>query len=269
MLLLLFSLQCYCNKTSLVSFSQFKITSSNTVRTSSTTSPKKVASRAKLFHIEKMKYYDIVQNSEQKLDCTTTFLEVEMTTQIKTLNAEAWDVLHQNCLAIYLDGECYAFATALHEGLGWPMVGVMQDGIIRHVAVRDPKGVLHDVRGSVSDREFGEPFNITPPYNLKRVDAADLVRTGEPAEVRARSVAMARRWAEKLWPELPWIDSEAMRTTAFCDELEKLCRKHGLWIRAPYPAGRPVLAIGEGDEKGFTIYPMDDGFGFTIERRLA
>ena len=45
-----------------------------------------------------------------------------MTTQIHELNAESLDVLHQQCLAIYLDGECYAFATALHEGLGWPMM---------------------------------------------------------------------------------------------------------------------------------------------------
>ena len=82
-------------------------------------------------------------------------------------------------------------------------------------------------------------------------------------------MAFARKMAEKIWPELPWIVSEAKRVSAFCDELEALCSKHGLWIRAPYPSSKPVLAIGEGDEAGYSVYPTDDGLSYTIDRRLS
>jgi hypothetical protein len=191
-----------------------------------------------------------------------------MTTQISELNAESHDVLHRQCLAIYLDGECYAFATALHEGLGWPMIGLMDGDVIRHVAATDPNGVLHDVRGPISEKEFGEPFDFRPPYDLQEVSVGKLVRAGKTKEKRVGSVKFARRWAEKLWPTLPWLDSEAMRITNFGDELEALSRKHGLWIRAPYPASKPVLATGEGDEAGYGVYLSDDGISYAIDRRL-
>lgn len=45
------------------------------------------------------------------------------------------ETLHALCLSTYLDGECYAFATALHEGLGWPIIGLMHNGEIRHALV--------------------------------------------------------------------------------------------------------------------------------------
>lgn len=191
-----------------------------------------------------------------------------MTTQIHKINDESREVLHRQCLAIYLDGECYAFATALHEGLGWPMIGLMDGDVIRHVVVRDPDGNLHDVRGLVSEQELGEPFDTSLPHTLREVEVEELVRDREPAERRAGSVNFARRMAEKIWPDLPWIDSEVKRVSAFCDEMEVLCHKHGLWIRAPYPASKPVLEIGQGDEVGYSVYPTDDGLSYTIDRQL-
>jgi hypothetical protein len=192
-----------------------------------------------------------------------------MTTQINKIDTESREVLHQQCLAIYLDGECYAFATALHQGLGWPMIGLMNGEVIRHVAVRDPTGTLHDVRGPISEEELGKPFDVSLPYTLREVKVEELVRDKEPPERRIGSVNFARRMAEKIWPDLPWIDSEAKRISTFADALEVLCQEHGLWIRAPYPASKPVLEVGHGDEAGYTVYPTDDGLAYTIDRRLG
>ena len=191
-----------------------------------------------------------------------------MTTLIKTLGDESREAIHSICLATYLDGECYAFATALHEGLGWDIVGVMQGDMIRHAVVRCPDGDLYDVRGKVSEKELGQPFDMSAPYDLKLVEIADLVREKEPPQARILSVAAARRFAEKLWPELPWTNGESEWVRAFCDELEALCRRHKLWIRAPYPGGKPVLSPHAGDEAGFTAQPTDDGLGYVIDRRL-
>lgn len=189
-----------------------------------------------------------------------------MPTRIEKLDRESVEVLHNMSASVYLDGECYAFATALHEGLGWPIIGLMNGDEIRHVAVRGPDGIIYDVRGKVSEKEFGKPFGLSFPYELREVTVEELRRSDESDEVRHRSVAMARKMAEVIWPELPWKDSAAQRTRVFCDELEALCRKHHLWIRSPYPAAKPVLAIGEDDEGGYETCLTADGLMFTVDR---
>lgn len=193
---------------------------------------------------------------------------------IRTLyeeDTESTEALRDMCVQTFLDGECYAFATALHEGLGWPMIGLMDGDVIRHVAVQSPDGKLYDARGLIKEEEFGlgGPFGLRPPYDLRRVSVGDLVRTGEPSEFRARTVRRARMVAEAIWPELPWQDSFATRVTAFANELEALSRKHGLWIRSPVPAAAPVLAIGDDAEGGYKLRPTADGTTFTIDRYFA
>lgn len=189
-----------------------------------------------------------------------------MPTRVKKIDEESSEILYGIVGSPYLDGECYAFATALHEGLGWQLVGLINGDEIRHAAVRSPEGVLYDVRGAVSEEEFGRPFSYTPPYQLREVDVKELYRSGESDEVRRLSVATARKLAETVWPELPWKDSAAKRSIAFCDELEALCRKHNLWIRAPYPGAKPILTTGGDDEGGYEICPTFDGAAFTIDR---
>ena len=189
----------------------------------------------------------------------TLILRSEDPDEIETLRAL--------CLSTYLDGECYAFATALHEGLGWPIIGLMHNGEIRHALVQDPEGLLHDVRGVIrKEAHVGQPFDLLPPYDLRQVTVADLVREGEPDYMRAHSVRMARRLAEAIWPELPWKESFAKRVVAFANEFETLCRKHGLWIRASVPASAPLIALGEDDEGGYQLRPTVDGMTFTIDR---
>lgn len=191
-----------------------------------------------------------------------------MPTLVRQLDHEEAESIREQLLAMYFEGECYAFATALFEGLGWPIIGLMVGTQVRHAAVRSPDGRLLDARGFVSDEKFGRPFNCRPPYQLREMSADELMRRGETSELRARSVHMARLLAEAAWPDLPWIDSATQHLIDFCDELEALCRRHRLWIRAPYPAAAPVLAAGKDDEGGYEINRTADGLSFTIDRYL-
>lgn len=192
-----------------------------------------------------------------------------MTTRIRHLiegDEESHNILHDLCLSIFLDGECYAFATALHRGLDWPMIGLMNGDEVRHVAVQSPDGRLHDVRGYVSEEEFGQPFGLSYPCMLKVVTEDDLLRDGEHHEVRENTIRRAKKLSEAIWPELPWKDTFALRVSAFANELEALSRKHKLWIRSPVPASLPVIAIGDDDEGGYDLRPTFDGVTFTIDR---
>lgn len=198
-----------------------------------------------------------------------------MSTSIKTLgetDSRLRQQLHEVCLSIYLDGECYAFATALHEGLGWQMVGLCNrnDGEIRHAMVVSPKSGRHfDARGFVQKGEISKPFTHgIYSFFFRKIHPCDLVRDGESPEARLNSVAKARMIAEVLWPNLPWKESAASKMRAFVEELEALSRKHGIWIRASLPAVPPSLAIGEGGENGYIIYQRAFGV-FSIDRRLS
>ena len=190
-----------------------------------------------------------------------------MSTLVQTLQDKKF--LQDLCFGMFLDGECYAFAIALNEGLGWPMVGLMSGKEIRHAAVRRPDGKLHDARGPVSEQQFGHPFCFAPPYDLRTVTAEDLIRAGEPNGPRKFSIDMARRTAEALWPELPWENSLASKVSAFAEELEALSRKHGLWIRSSVPTAASMIAIGLDDEGGYELRPTVDGVTFTIDRYFA
>jgi hypothetical protein len=166
---------------------------------------------------------------------------------------------------MYLDGQCYEFAFALRRKLGWPMVGLMDGEIIRHVLVREPEGALRDVRGRLAMTDVGKPFGMQEPYELRDVEEADVLRMRLVSE---GSVDMAGRLAELVWPELSW-NGEAKRMAAFADELEALSRKHGVWIRAPYPAALPILSGAFGEEAGYTITPTANAGGYMIDRRLT
>ena len=192
-----------------------------------------------------------------------------MTTVIRTLledDREGHNILHEICMGIYLDGECYAFAIALHRGLGWPIIGLINGDIIRHTAVQSPDGILHDARGVISKNEFAAPFDIVPPHNLVEVSEEKLLRDGETNEIREASIQMARKIAEAIWPKLPWKESLASKVSAFADELEILCKKHRIWIRASFPATAPILAPSMDDEGGYILKPTADGLSFTIGR---
>lgn len=185
----------------------------------------------------------------------------------KPLGDEERGCLHDMARAMFLDGECYAFAVALSRGLGRPMVGLMRGDEIRHATVYMISHLLHDVRGifSQEDPKLGEPFGMSPPYTLRTITEGDLLAV---RPVHERTIATAARFAEAIWPNLPWTNSRARRAAAFAEELEALSRKHKFWIRAPYPAAMPILCDGMDDEAGYTLQHTCDASSFTIDRRL-
>lgn len=176
---------------------------------------------------------------------------------------------------VFLRGSCYAFAIALHRGLGWPLVGMVKDffdGVetfgdaVWHAGVRDPKGNLWDVRGIVKEEDFGDPFGAEPPYVLKSVTEKELK---ENKAVGENEIYFAAKIAQALWPGLPWKkDTLKGRVAAFAEDLERISRKHKIWIRGAFPATLPVLAEGVGDEKGYKLELTDDGMSYTINREL-
>lgn len=193
-----------------------------------------------------------------------------MPTTFEYLEGESKDNLYNCCDCEYLDRNCYEFAVALHRGLGWTMVGLINDSKpnewIRHVALLQPDGKLRDVRGEISLEEFGTHLDdVNPPYVTCPVTEDDLLGIRPVAEAK---ISLARRLAEALYPELPWYSGQQKQYKEFADELEKLSRRTGVWIRSSIPACPPALAQGYGDEKGYVLKQTIDGFGFTIDRVL-
>lgn len=187
-----------------------------------------------------------------------------MATIIKQISFEYKEILHSLLMGLCCDGQCYAFAAALNRGTGLPIVGLMQGETIRHAALREPDGRLRDARGIVSYSEFGEPFGIKPPYAIKEVSEGELRAVHPISELLVRSIAVK---AQVLWPELPWKKASLRsRAIAFTEELEALCRKHGLWIRAPLPSKPPLISEENGREAGYEIIQTMDGTEFFINR---
>ncbi len=184
-----------------------------------------------------------------------------MSTKLEKLDEQNWQSLHDLATMMYLDGQCYEFAAALYRDLDWKMLGIFEGDVIRHVMVQ-PHGeallpALWDIRGTVPRTEWGKPFGMTGSLTMKYVTLEEL-RAIRP--VTDEAIDRASLMAQALWPELPWkkntFQCEAL---AFMADLEALCRKHKVWIRAPYPAAQIVLGKAYGDEKGFKVSPTLDG----------
>lgn len=187
-----------------------------------------------------------------------------MPTILRTLKQSPKDreMLHSMYRRFFLEGECYAFALALNQGLGWPMVGLMKSSTILHAGVHAPDGRFHDIRGFLTEEKFGGHF-LSPPFIIREVVADELYAT---RPIDEHTIKKARQLAEVLWPDLPWVSTHAMKVQAFADELEALSRKHGLWICGGVPADPPRLFIGGGDEGGYVVRPTVDGLSHTINR---
>lgn len=164
----------------------------------------------------------------------------------------------------FLEGECYAFAIALHQGLGWPLVGLIKKDVIWHAGVENPVGFIYDGRGMLTRKEFTEYFGGSPS-EMRPIEIEELYAQ---RPIQPRAINLARAIAEALWPELPWRESLASKALAFADALEKLCREHQMWIVAPSPTQRPCLFTGHGDEGGYEVRPTTNAKAFTIDRYL-
>jgi hypothetical protein len=145
------------------------------------------------------------------------------------------------------------------------MTGLLGHGTVVHAGVRSPKGRFYDVRGCVREVDIGEPFGIPEVRcTFKPVTEEDL-QIIQP--IHEHAIAMARKLAEALFPELPWESTQETKILRFLEELEDVSRRHGLWVRSPYPAARPVLEpTGEGEH--YVAQRTADGFGFIFERKL-
>lgn len=169
----------------------------------------------------------------------------------------------------YLDGECYAFAIALHEGLGWPLIGLIrEDGPVPeeiwHAGVRTPEGKLLDVRGALGPIEFTQHF-LPGRFHVIGITPQQL---REVRPVPEYSVQAARVAAELLFSSLPWKDPLLERIKAFGDRLEEISHELGISIRAMLPAQPPIAYASYGDETGYTFRQAPNGQGFTFDRRF-
>ena len=174
------------------------------------------------------------------------------------------------CLSLYLDGQCYAFAIALHRNLGWQIVGLMDGEVIRHAAVLSPGGVLFDIRGEVPLEKFGEPFGLQPPYQISPIEESDLFAA---APVSEGEIELAFVMIERIWPNLPgWKPSDfRKRAEAFMKGLDDLSREHGIYIRGPHmnPATFPVITDAFGGEDGYeTRLPINSLKEMIFNRKL-
>ena len=122
---------------------------------------------------------------------------------LRNVDPEGHQHLGNMITSTYLDGECYAFAVALNEGLGWQMLGLIGrlhgEDCIRHVVLQMPGGRFFDARGVMDETTLGAPFGLSPPYQF--IGGVTRAMLEEVRPVQDRSIAMARRLAEAYWPE--------------------------------------------------------------------
>lgn len=173
----------------------------------------------------------------------------------------AWLAMHREK---YLFGMCYAFALALHEGLGWPIIGIAQLNVIEHAGVRTPEGLYMDIRGPLSASVFVRPYHKHGEYALRELTADDLQRQNQ---VPRSAINAARYIAQKIFPDLPWYD-QYERIRQFANELEELSRKHSFWIRGGTPGTLPFVYEAYGEEEGYTVIPHPDFQSYQLTRRL-
>ena len=190
-----------------------------------------------------------------------------MTIRLKKIEPENYEILHSMIVGACLDGDCYTLAIALSRGTGWPMIGLMENNIVRHAAVHNPDGMFWDARGAVSEEQFGQPFGTPPPYNLKPVTEVELVAIKPISEF---AIDFVLKMSQAIWPDLPWKpDTLKARVIFFVEELEELSRKHNLWIYGCIPTSLPMIAEGQGDESGYKLEPTMDGLSYTINRIIG
>ncbi len=195
-----------------------------------------------------------------KGDCYMTTVLVQPHEEDITMARELW-------IPMFVHGECFAFAKALHRGLGWPIMGILRDGAVVHAVVRRPDGDFQDARGVVSEAELGAPFDMMPPYDLRPFREDELCISSQKHE---RTIQIAAGVAAMFWPDLPWKpESRLPQMIQFVNELETLCSKHKFWLRSTSPTHPIIVDTAVGSEKGYTLEPLLIGFGYALNRRLG
>ncbi len=127
-------------------------------------------------------------------------------------------------------GRCYEFAVAVARGTGYPLRGIFMGGEILHVGVVLPNGNLLDARGKHNDAYFRSLYDA-PPDTLVSVTEEGLfevrARAGMSIDEWERLLSFARKNAEVLFPNLPWIrGTQCDRDQGFLEELAQLCARY-------------------------------------------
>lgn len=175
---------------------------------------------------------------------------------IKELNDTERERMHQICISLFLTGHCYALAIALSRGTGWPIYGIIKDGLVWHAGVRDENERFWDARGRVDDGKIGEPFGLGDGLMMRQVTEEELQVTKFMNEIVIHRASVL---AQMIWPNLPW-NREAYRTRvlSFIRELDEISRKHQVWIRSEVPNRAMVVDQMDGRE-GFQVEPSATG----------
>ncbi len=180
-------------------------------------------------------------------------------TSIAFLNKSEQQLLVSDMYGDYLHGKCYEFAIALHEGLSLPLVGIQVGDEIIHAGVKSADDVYRDVRGDLTFKEFIQGFDITSEFIVRpttREELELLFVWKTRVELPSEFIDRARIHAESLWPSWAWKNSQATRMENFVNDLEDLCRKHGIWIREQFPASPSIIYFGDEIEKGYSVQQM-------------
>src|SRR3989344_5459224 len=116
-----------------------------------------------------------------------------------------------------------------------------------------------------SSYEFAEPFGLKPPYNLRNVSLEDL-RTERI--VLDENIERALGMAQMLWPDLQWMQGPLCKARSFVLELEKLSRKHGVWVHS-LGTSLPILSLTQDGEEGYALGSALHGSSYCLNRRFV
>jgi hypothetical protein len=133
----------------------------------------------------------IVEVAEHMLSIHDDLLDDDEDVSSPPTEEEALEVVRRE----YVSGTCAAFAIALHDATGWPIVAI-NGGL--HVATRRPDGVLVDFVGACGFDEVCARYGMTSPpvSEWTREEAVDHVLMGEEEGDPWSDVSVAR-WVMK------------------------------------------------------------------------
>jgi hypothetical protein len=186
--------------------------------------------------------------------------------RLERLNHLATKELWELAKSRFLNGECDAFAIALHRGLGWHLYALRtRDNPYRHVFVRSTPGECYDVRGSVPLTQISQGIGLEQNYSVVATTERDLI---EVAKTQEGSIATALQMAQAMWPDLQWLPNTTLRKTEmFVVELEALLRKHGLGMCLPN-MGVNLETLEDPGDTHYYFTPIRCGGKFSLRRKI-
>jgi len=157
----------------------------------------------------------------------------------------------------YMMGLCVAFAIAIQRKLRYgELYGIFRGDELMHAGNRS-NGMFFDVRGFMRSVEFTDGWSgcdvrLTTEEELLRCDP----------KITEELIRKAEFELELMYPAHCLNKRESQtrdRIRKFTEDLEKLCKRHGVYIRGELPHEGPIIYEAYGDEKGFEVQFMETG----------